>query len=116
MPVGVAAASWAAVPCIKLLSLPPPCGSHWLVGGFRQYKVFVCECSGLARRSLHRLIVHLVRLSDWHSLVGFLSLFNGFAKPVVVIFFVLRSGVEGGLMFVEVGFSGRAPSGDAVPC
>ena len=76
--------------------------------------MFVCECSGLARRSFHRLIVHLVPLSDWYSLVGFLGLFNGFAKPVVVIFPVLRSGVEGGLMFAEVGFSGRAPSGDAV--
>ena len=78
--------------------------------------MFVCECSGLARRSLHRLIVHLVRLSDWYSLVGFLGLFNGFAKPVVVMFSVLRSGVEGGLMFAEVGFGGRTPSGVVVPC
>jgi len=68
--------------------------------------MFVCECSGLARRSLHRLIVHLVRLSDWYSLVGFLGLFNGPAKPVVVIFSVLRSGVERGLMFAEKGVSG----------
>jgi len=46
-----------------------------------------------------------VCLSDWYSLVGFLDLLYRFVKPVVVMFSVLRSGVEGGLMFAEVGFS-----------
>ena len=63
--------------------------------------MFVCECSGLARRSFHRLIVHLVPLSDWYSLVGFLGLFTRFAKSVVVIFSVLGD---------------AALLGDAVPC
>ena len=33
-----------AMPCIKLLPLPPPCGSHWLVGGFQQCRVCVLSC------------------------------------------------------------------------
>ena len=98
----------------KLLSLPPPSCCCWPVEGFQQCTVFVCECSGLVRRSLYRLIVYLVRLSGWYSLIGFLGLLNGFGKPVVVIYSVLCSGVKGKLMFAEVGFSVRARSGVAV--
>jgi len=109
-----------AVPCIKLLPLPPSCGSHWLVGGFKQCKACVCGgCYGLARCSFHGLIAHLVRLSDW-CLVGFLSLFDGLARPVLLIFLSCAQELElcsegGRPMSTEMGFSGRAPSGVAVP-
>ena len=33
-----------AMPCIKLLPLPPPSGSHWPVGGFQQCGVCVLSC------------------------------------------------------------------------
>jgi len=49
-----------AMPCIKLLPLPPPCGSHWLVGGFQQCRVCIlsCCCSlSLARRLPCRVVV-----------------------------------------------------------
>ena len=34
-----------AMPCIKLLPLPPPCGRHWLVGGFQQLLSSFCSLS-----------------------------------------------------------------------
>ena len=47
-----------AMPCIKLLPLPPPCGSHWLVGGFQQCRVcFLSCCSTLARRLPCQVVV-----------------------------------------------------------
>jgi len=49
-----------AMPCIKLLPLPPPCGSHWPVGGFQQCRVCIlrCCCSlSLARRLPCRVVV-----------------------------------------------------------
>jgi len=40
-----------AMPYIKMLPLPPPCGSHGPVGGFQQCRVCVLSCwSCLARR------------------------------------------------------------------
>jgi len=83
--------------------------------------MFVCGgCCGPARCSFHRLIVHLACLLDWYSLVGFLGLFDGLARPVLLIFLSCAQELElcsGGkrLMFIEVGISGRAPSGVAVP-
>ena len=46
-----------AMPCIKLLPLPPPRGRHWPVGGFLQYGVCVLTscCSLSVVRSLRCL-------------------------------------------------------------
>ena len=49
-----------AMPCIKLLPLPPPCGSHWLVGGFQRCRecTLSCCCSlSLAWRLPCRVVV-----------------------------------------------------------
>ena len=43
---------------IKLLSLSPPCGSHWHIGGFQQCRVCVFGCcSSLAWRLLGCVVV-----------------------------------------------------------
>jgi len=53
-------ASCCAMPCIKLLPLPRPCGSHWQVGGFQQCRMCILSCScslSLAWRFLCRVVV-----------------------------------------------------------
>jgi len=59
-----------AMSCIKLLPLPPPSGSYWLVGRFQQCRVFVwsCCCSLSVARRLQCRVVVLCRLCAWRRL------------------------------------------------